>query len=143
MSRGTAEHARARSRRDRQPVVADRRTTRRSTVHIDAAGAPIGTDEQIFTRDPTGRRPWDPGLVTNRWIRARRDLGLDHVRLHDLRHFVATELLTAGTDTRTVANRLGHARTSTTLDIYCTWVPAEDQHAACHLETMLGKDTGP
>jgi integrase len=59
------------------------------------------------------------------------------MRIHDLRHFVATELLTAGIDVRTVANRLGHARTSTTLDIYWAWVPARDRDAAHHIEAIL------
>lgn len=76
--------------------------------------------------------------MTARRTRHRKLFDLDHVRVHDLRHFVATELLTTGIDIRTVANRLGHARTSTTLDIYWAWVPAQDQHAAHHLETVLG-----
>jgi integrase len=75
--------------------------------------------------------------VTARWTRHRKRFDLDKVRVHDLRHFVATELLTAGIDVRTAANRLGHARTSTTLDIYWALVPAQDQHAAHHLETVL------
>jgi hypothetical protein len=36
------------------------------------------------------------------------------------------------------ANRLGHARTSTTLDIYWAWVPARDLDAAHHLKALLG-----
>ena len=100
-------------------------------------GSAVGADEQIFTDDPTGSRPWSPDIVTARWTRYRKRFDLAHVRVHDLRHFVATELLTAGIDVRTVANRLGHARTSTTLDIYWAWVPAQDQHAAHHLETVF------
>jgi integrase len=120
---------------------------REHRAHVEAnRGARVGTDEQIFTDDPTGCRPWNPNLVTARWTRHRKRFDLDHVRVHDLRHFVATELLTAGIDIRTVANRLGHARTSTTLDIYWAWVPAQDQLAAHHLETVLrptGADARP
>jgi len=49
------------------------------------------------------------------------------VRIYNIRHFVAAELLTAGIEVRTVANRLGHARTSTTMDIYWGFVPARDR----------------
>ena len=52
-------------------------------------------------------------------------------------HYVATTLLAAGIDVRTVAYRLGHARTSTTLDRYWAFVPAADRDAAHHLELIL------
>jgi integrase len=63
----------------------------------------------IFTNDPYGQRPLRPELITRRWERLRQSTGLGHVRIHDIRHFVATELLTSGIDVRTVSNRLGHA----------------------------------
>ena len=102
-------------------------------------GRAFGTDRFIFTTDPLGQRPWRPELVTRRWERLRAKAGLDHLKIHGIRHFVATELLTAGIDLRTVANRVGHARTSTTLDIYWAWVPAQDTAAAAaHLDRVLG-----
>ncbi|MGH9030419.1 MAG: tyrosine-type recombinase/integrase [Acidimicrobiales bacterium] len=76
------------------------------------AGRELDRSEFVFSADPNGRLPWRPERVTQRWVRLRAGIGLRHVRLHDLRHFVATELLVAGIDARTVANRLGHARTS-------------------------------
>lgn len=96
----------------------------------------------VFASDPAAARPWRPELVSRRWERLRAKAGLPHVRLHDLRHFVATELLTKGIDVRTVANRLGHARTSTTMDIYWAFVPARDRDAADHLEAILGPALG-
>jgi len=44
---------------------------------------------------------------------------LRHVRIHDLRHTFATILLEAGEDPKTMSELLGHAKVSTTLDIYC------------------------
>ncbi len=106
-----------------------------------AAGRDLEESELVFAIDQSGERPWRPDMVTGRWTRLRKEIGLSHVRLHDLRHFVATELLTAGIDLRTVANRLGHARTSTTLDIYWGFVPARDRDAADHLDSVLGPDS--
>jgi len=43
------------------------------------------------------------------WRRSRELAGIDrHWRLHDLRHWSATEAIASGQDARTVANRLGH-----------------------------------
>jgi integrase len=50
-------------------------------------------------------------------IAARRAAGLPHFRLHDLRHFMATEMLAAGVPIATVSQRLSHARASTTLNV--------------------------
>jgi hypothetical protein len=44
--------------------------------------------------------------------------GVDHFRLHDLRHFVATQMLARGIALPVVSARLGHARVSTTLNVY-------------------------
>lgn len=40
------------------------------------------------------------------------------IPFHDLRHTAATILIAAGADVRTISARLGHALTSTTLNIY-------------------------
>ncbi|MEX1008548.1 MAG: site-specific integrase [Acidimicrobiia bacterium] len=111
----------------------------RTRAELAAIGAAreFAAADHIFTNDAQAQRPWRPELITRRWERLRTRAQLPHVCIHDLRHFVATELLTAGIDVRTVANRLGHARTSTTLDIYWAWVPARDRDAARHLETIL------
>ena len=56
--------------------------------------------------------------------------GLSGVRLHDLRHYVATRLLAAGVDVRTVAGRLGHRNAATTLNVYSHFLAKADQEAA-------------
>jgi integrase len=91
----------------------------------------------IFSTARSGALPMRPEFLTRRWHRLRATANSPAVRLHELRHCVATELLTAGFDVRTVANRLGHARTSTTMDIYWAFVPARDRDAADHLDAIL------
>ena len=90
----------------------------------------------LFSHD-AGVTPWRPDYVTLAFGRLRTTLGLDSVRLHDLRHFVATSMLSDGVPLATVSNRLGHARTSTTLDRYSHWMPQQDQDAADRLDGLF------
>lgn len=45
----------------------------------------------VFTDDPTGATAWRPDTANARWVKARLAVGLTGVRLHDLRHFQATQ----------------------------------------------------
>jgi integrase len=69
-------------------------------------------------------------------------LGLDRVRLHDLRHFVASVLVDGGVPIGTVSTRLGHSQLSTTLDLYTHAIPATDQRAADYLGSVLAGKEG-
>lgn len=58
--------------------------------------------------------------------------------LHNLRHYSATELISAGVDLRTVAGRLGHSGGgATTLRRYAAWVAEADQRAAITLKGRM------
>jgi integrase len=94
-------------------------------------------DRFIFCYDELGMRPWKPNYVTKRFIRSRRAAGLCHFRLHDLRHFMATQMLDVGVAVPIVAARLAHARASTTLNVYAHAVPGGDRHAAKQLSQRL------
>ena len=74
-------------------------------------------DGFIFTASADGSRPLHPDTVTNGFRRICARLGLKGVRLHDLRHLHATQLLAAGVPVRTVSGRLGHANAATTLNV--------------------------
>ncbi|MGH9291592.1 MAG: tyrosine-type recombinase/integrase [Acidimicrobiales bacterium] len=102
------------------------------------AGRMMEPVDMVFTSDPSARRPWRPELVTRRSERLRDRAGLTHVRIHDLRHFVATELLNRP-DRRPYGRQPPRARPHLDhLDIYWAWVPARDRDAAAHLEVLLG-----
>ena len=59
---------------------------------------------------PSPRRPDKPLSHTlHLWRRARKEADLDDVRLHDLRHTVASQAVARGVPLSTVARMLGHA----------------------------------
>ncbi len=117
-----------------------RLTTYRTLLEerASACGAEVVADALIFSFEVDGSRPWRPDTTTHRFTKARRRVGLsDAVRLHDLRHFLATRMITSGVDVRTVSGRLGHRRTSTTVDRYAAFVPATDREAAGSFEASV------
>ena len=61
------------------------------------------------------------------------------IRFHDLRHTHASLLLAEGVDLETVSKRLGHAKTSTTANIYCHPMKEKDSLAATLIERLLVK----
>jgi integrase len=97
----------------------------------------IASDALLFSADDHRQRPWRPDVVTNRFLRLCRKVGVSGVRLHDLRHFVATNLGAAGTPIATISARLGHRDVATTLNVYSHSLPAADRAAASTLGDLL------
>jgi integrase len=94
---------------------------------VDMELAPAG---RIFSPVPDGSVWVKPDTVGQRYERMCARLGWD-MNLHQLRHYSATELITAGVDVRTVAGRLGHSGGgTTTLKVYSAWRSEADQRAA-------------
>ncbi len=96
-----------------------------------------GPGAYILSESPDGLRPIRPDKASDVFQRLRTGVGLDAARLHDLRHFVATQLIGAGHDIRTVSGRLGHAQTSTTLNTYAAFLTGRDRAAADQLAALL------
>lgn len=85
---------------------------------------------RIFSLSPDGSTWIKPDTVSQRYARMCARIGWD-MNIHQLRHYSATELITAGVDVRTVAGRLGHSGGgATTLKVYSAWVSETDQRAA-------------
>ena len=98
--------------------------------HVVDERMPQPSTAFLFSDELDGSRPWVPHSVTERFIALRNRAGLPGVRLHDLRHAAATQLLAAGVSVRDVAGRLGHTQPSTTLNVYGAWLPESDRRAA-------------
>lgn len=87
----------------------DARTLALLRAHHDAvhraASDRVERGRFVFSAD-NGAHPWRPNWVTKRFIATRTAAGMDHFRLHDLRHFMATEMLNKHVPLPTVSGRL-------------------------------------
>jgi len=135
---------------------------RYARAEIDASGANVGLfpEGYVFSADPDGARPLHPDSVTQSFERLCRrmeqpalselrktkptatskDLPFEErwsFRLHDLRHYTATQLFADGMNPKTVADRLGHADPAITLRVYTANTNAQAQAAADSLEAGL------
>jgi integrase len=122
------------------PMLTATKSKRRHTVELDqpsvellaAQCALLGdqctVDRFVFaTLDGAA---WKPNWTTKAFQRHLTAAGLRPFRLHDLRHFVATQMLLTGVPPPIVSRRLDHHRISTTLDFYAHVTPAGDRFAA-------------
>ncbi|MFN8035408.1 MAG: tyrosine-type recombinase/integrase [Acidimicrobiia bacterium] len=137
VEKDTKTHAARRLRLDAGTVDRLRRHQAEREGYGTALRRILRTDDFVFSHDPTGETPWRPDYATLAFCRLRDEIGLTGVRLHDLRHFAATTLLTGGKDVKTVSGRLGHANAATTLGVYAHFVEAADADAAEHLGALL------
>ena len=83
----------------------------------------------IFSHD-AGFSPWRPDYVSRLFRKACELAGVTGVRLHDLRHHVATSMLRDGEAPIRVAAQLGHSTVATTLSTYSHYLPAQGGEAA-------------
>jgi integrase len=87
---------------------------------------------------PTGR-PLCPRMVSRVFRRYADRAGLPaSVRLHDLRHTAITNAIGQGEDILLVAAFAGHAKTSTTVDVYGHLMPDRVRAAAQRMRSVAG-----
>jgi len=108
----------------------------RCEERIAVTGVELPDDAFLLSSMPDGSKHLLPDSVSQRYGDLVRRLGI-HTSIHKLRHYSATELISAGVNPRTVAGRLGHGGGgTTTLRYYTAWVSEADQRAA---STLAGR----
>jgi integrase len=101
----------------------------------EALGADYQDQDLICARENGSL--WKPDSFTADFARLARKAGLRGVRLHDMRHSHATQLLIQGVHPKVVSERLGHSTVGITLDIYSHVLPGLQEDAAQKLDTVL------
>jgi integrase len=137
----TKTHQMRRIALDTETVVLLRELKDRWRARLVDLGLELTDDMYVFTgyRQTVPTVPYSPHGVSSRYKDMADRLGID-THIHALRHYSATELLSAGIDLRTVAGRLGHGGGgATTLRVYAAWVAASDRKAAEILGSRMPK----
>jgi integrase len=86
-------------------------------------------DHDLVFCHPDGR-PYHPERFSREFDRMIARQGAPRIRLHDLRHTWATLALQAGVPLKVVSERLGHATTAVTADVYSHVTPGMQTDAA-------------
>jgi integrase len=100
-------------------------------------GIELRPDAFIFSTAPDFSTAFKPNTATQRYARAAKRHGLRSTRLHSIRHYTATELLSGGVDIKKVQGWIGHSSAATTLKFYIAWTDHADESAAEALAQTL------
>jgi integrase len=137
VEKDTKTHAARRVSLDPTTVAAMAAHRARAVDRAQLCGHELDDGAFLFSNEADGSKCWYPDSVSRSFARLCRKAGLKGARLHDLRHYVATRLLSAGVDVRTVAGRLGHRNAATTLNVYSHFLVESDREAANVLGRMF------
>jgi integrase len=101
-----------------------------------ACGASLPPDAYVFSRAADASKPISPDGVSHRLQELAARLRV-RCRLHDLRHFMVTQLVAGGVDWRTVSGRVGHVDGHMTIGTYAHFQQAQDRQAAEFMDELL------
>ena len=107
--------------------------------------------QELIARQPRNGSPWvfPSPLDSTRprkdinafWIAIRKRAGLEDVRLHDLRHTLASQAVLQGVSLPVVARLLGHSKAVMTLRVYSHVADREVEAAAERIGDILSELT--
>jgi integrase len=133
IDKDTKTHARRRVAAGADTVELLKAHRARQAAAALAAGATLPPEAYVFSRSPVGSAAISPDGISHRFQELAAQLGV-RARLHDLRHFMVTQLVAGGVDWRTVS---GHADGHMTLVTYAHFQQAQDRQAAEFMDRLL------
>ena len=103
-------------------------------------GAGRGPDEPLFLTRRGGQ--YSSNTLGEAFVAARDRAGIDEFTVHDLRHFYASALISAGLSARAVADLLGHENPTTTLRVYAKLFPGDRERALAAISDVMRDQRG-
>jgi integrase len=135
-------YGRPKTLRGERKIALDTETIRALRAHhvaqqreMAVLGAGYRNQDLVFARE--NGDPVHPDYFSQTFDRTVKRLGLPKIRLHDLRHTHATLGLKAGVPIKVMSDRLGHATTAFTMDIYTHAIPAIEHEAAEQIADLV------
>ena len=119
-----------------EAVTAFRQLRTRQVEERLKLGAAYRDDLDLVFCSPIGL-PLDFSNLRVQWLKIVAAAGVPGLRFHDLRHACATLMLQRGVAAHVVAERLGHANVSTTLNVYGHVLPEMQAAAAGVLDELF------
>jgi integrase len=118
------------------------RAWRKAQLAERLAWGPAWVDSgRVFTREDG--TPLRPGWASIRFGTLAARAGLPPIRFHDLRHGTATMLLAAGQPPKVISERLGHATSAFTMDVYTELAEELDAAAAAAIAAYIPRRNQP
>jgi integrase len=99
----------------------------------------LAPDDLVFPQ--TDGSPRKPDDLSRDWRVATETTGRP-INLHVLRHVHVSHLIAAGVDILTISRRVGHAKPTTTLNVYGHLIPNSDDRATQAVANMFAKVSG-
>lgn len=129
-------------------VVGTPKTHRRRTVAAPSLLADLltercegrGPEDLLFPGRSGGFLPYPANERRTWWSAATREVGLEGLRRHELRHTAASLAVASGATVKAVQRMLGHASAAQTLDVYADLFDHELDDVAARLDRMISEN---
>jgi len=100
--------------------------------------AHVNDDSEALLFTNSHGRPIRATVWATAWNAARKEAGLEMVRLHDLRHLAGTLTAQAGATTRELMDRLGHSSVEAAMR-YQHVAMDRNSEVACRIDDLIGR----
>jgi integrase len=98
-------------------------------------GKELTLDDLVFAN--VEGKPLDPGVLTHNFARIAKQVGLENVRFHDLRHTFASLMFLRGAKPKVISEALGHSSVAFTMDTYSHIIEGMQEDAMALLDEVL------